>query len=187
MKKINKICLCLLSFLMAFFVVALQIDVFASDTKFSSFGATYQIKEIADEYDFGYGITYQREISTSSVTQSGLSTGFSLNVDSAQQAHVLTVKPSEDVLLVPYTFVDGGQWHAVTVKKAALQYEATHPGYKVVAAVNGDFFNINSTYEALGLMVQDGDVIRPFQQGPSSWIGENDGVFICCFSNLRYF
>ena len=161
MKKINKICLCLLSFLMAFFVVALQIDVFASDTKFSSFGATYQIKEIADEYDFGYGITYQREISTSSVTQSGLSTGFSLNVDSAQQAHVLTVKPSEDVLLVPYTFVDGGQWHAVTVKKAALQYEATHPGYKVVAAVNGDFFKINDVIKAsTGVTIGQGEYYK---------------------------
>ena len=161
MKKINKICLCLLSFLLAFFVVALQIDVFASDTKFSSFGATYQIKEIADEYDFGYGITYQREISTSSVTQSGLSTGFSLNVDSAQQAHVLTVKPSEDVLLVPYTFVDGGQWHAVTVKKAALQYEATHPGYKVVAGVNGDFFQINEVVKAsTGVTIGQGEYYK---------------------------
>ena len=161
MKKISKICLSLLLINLIALMVIVPVDVFASNAKFSSFGATYQIKEVVDEYDFGYGITYQREISTSSVTQSGLSTGFSLNVDSPQQAHVLTVKPSEDVLLVPYTFLDGSNWYASTVKKAALQYEATHPGYKVVAGVNGDFFQINEVVKAsTGVTIGQGEYYK---------------------------
>ena len=64
MKKISKICLSLLLINLIALMVIVPVDVFASNAKFSSFGATYQIKEVVDEYDFGYGITYQREIST---------------------------------------------------------------------------------------------------------------------------
>ena len=161
MKNIRKISLCLLVLVISFICLSLQVNVFASDAKYSNYGATYQIKEVVDEYDFGYGITYQREISTSSVTQSGLTTGISLNVDSPQQANVITIKPSDDVQLVPYTFLEGGNWQATTVKKAALQYEATHPGYRVVAAVNGDFFRINDSVKAsTGVTVGQGEYYK---------------------------
>ena len=58
----------------------------------------------------------------------------------------------------------------------AKDWEEQHPGWIVVAAVNGDFFQINSTYEANGLMIQDTDVIRAYQHGPASWIGESYGA-----------
>ena len=161
MKLIKKLSMSILVLTLVCLFTINAINVFANNNKFALYGATYQVTEVVDEYDFGYGITFQREISTSSVTKSGLTTGVTLNVDSPQQAHVLTVKPSEDVELVPYTFLDGAQWHATTVKKAALQYEATHPGYRVVAAVNGDFFQISHTYKAsTGVTVGQGEYYK---------------------------
>ena len=161
MKKVRKYSLCLLVIAFSVLCCAIQINVFASDAKYSNYGATYQIKEVVDEYDFGYGITFQRELSTSSITKNGLSSGVSLNVDSPQQASILTVTPSEEVLLVPYTFIDGGQWQALTVKKAALQYEASNPGYRVVAGVNGDFFAINEAVKAsTGVTIGQGEYYK---------------------------
>ena len=161
MKLIKKFSLSILVLTLVSLFTFNAINVFASYDKYANFGATYQIKEVVDEYDFGYGITFQREISTSSVTQGGLTTGITLNNDSPQQAHVLTVKPSDDVELVPYTFLSGPQWSATTVKKAALQYEATHPGYRVVAAVNGDFFQISHTYKAsTGVTIGQGEYYK---------------------------
>ena len=93
---------------------------------------------------------------------------------------------SEEVKMVVWSQGTKHGFKSSRTTLTAKDWEEAHPGWIVVAAVNGDFFNINSTYEALGLMVQDGDVIRPFQQGPSSWIGENDGVLAWDANNKLY-
>ena len=83
---------------------------------------------------------------------------------------------SEEVKMVVWSQGTTHGFKASRTTLTAKHWEDTHPGWIVVAAINGDFFNINSTYEALGLMVQDGDVIRAHNHVPSSWIGEDDGV-----------
>ncbi len=83
---------------------------------------------------------------------------------------------SEEVKMVVWSQGTDHGFKSSRTTLTAKDWEEKHPGWIVVAAINGDFFHINTTYEALGLMVQDTDVIRPFQQGPSSWVGEYDGV-----------
>lgn len=51
-------------------------------------------------------------------------------------------------------------WKSSTVRNTLLDYEAKHPGWKVVAAVNGDFFDIGNTFQPSGAYVQDGDVLK---------------------------
>ena len=58
-------------------------------------------------------------------------------------------------------------WTLTTVTKMASNYELYNPGYKVIAAINGDFFDIESkaSYGPLlkttrGVGVSDGEVIR---------------------------
>ena len=72
-----------------------------------------------------------------------------------------------------------GTKHAYKSSRTTLtakHYEKTHPGWIVVAAVNGDFFRISDTFEAINLMVQDSDVIRPHQAYQTSSIGTDCGV-----------
>ena len=45
-----------------------------------------------------------------------------------------------------------------TVTNIAKDYEATHPGYKVIAGINADYFNM-SNFAPINAIVQDGDVI----------------------------
>ena len=83
---------------------------------------------------------------------------------------------NEEVKIVTWSQGSEHGFKSSTVRYTAEHYEETHPGWIVVAAVNGDFFEINSTYEALGLMVQDGDVIRAHQQAQYSTPENSDGV-----------
>lgn len=83
---------------------------------------------------------------------------------------------NEEVKIVTWSQGTEHGFRSSTVRYTAEDYEKKHPGWVVVAAVNGDFFQINSTYEALGLMVQDGDVIRAHQQYQDSTPEQSDGV-----------
>ena len=85
---------------------------------------------------------------------------------------------SEDIKTVVWSHgsIDGFQSSTTTL--TAKNYEETHPGWIVVAAANGDWFRINDTCEATNLMVQDGEVIRPFVYYNVDWrqvIGWSDG------------
>ena len=74
---------------------------------------------------------------------------------------MLEVTPSDEVFLVPFAYLEGSKWTATSVKKAALQYETIHPGYKVVAGINGDFFKINDAVRAsTGVTVSQGEYYK---------------------------
>lgn len=161
MKKIVIFLNCLLLIVLLYFISFNVINVFASDNEFSIYGSTYKVTEVLDSYDLGYGVSYQRENATTSILESGLAVDIPLNEDTSQQVHLLTITPSENVQLVPYTYIEGGQWHAMPVKKAAIKYETTHPGYKVIAGVNGDFFKINDSVKAsTGVTISQGEFYK---------------------------
>ena len=171
MKNIKKIFLILIVNVLSIFMFAGTLNVFASDNGFEMYGAAYKVKEIVDEYDLGYGVSFKRELGNTSITKSGLATGIALNDNAPQQVHLLTVKPSENVELVPYTYLEKGNWNAVPVKKAALQYETSHPGYKVIAGVNGDFFKINNSIKAsTGVTISQGEFFKAKSNHSSSAI-----------------
>ena len=153
MKIIRKISFSLLIVVLAFVTLMDPAQVFASDNEYSNQGASYKVTEVVDELDLGFGVKYHREISG---TKKAGSSGYD-----PQQVNVLQITPSDDVELVPYAFLDGNQWYATSVKKAALQYEATHPGYRVIAAVNGDYFKINEVVKAsTGVTIGQGEYYK---------------------------
>ena len=75
-------------------------------------------------------------------------------------------------------------WQKATVKQTMQDFESKHPGWIVVAGVNGDFFDNSSggTSEPTGFYVQDGgEVFRPDHAGAGyrltlGW--NNDGSYI---------
>ena len=147
----KKVLLNILALLLAVVVFVDPAQVLAAANEYSNEGATYRVNEVVDEYDLGFGVKYHREISETK--RSGYS-GFD-----AQQVNVLEITPSDDVQLVPYAYLVDDQWNAIAVKKAAIEYETRYPGYKVVAAVNGDYFKINDAVRAsTGVTIGQGEV-----------------------------
>ncbi len=72
------------------------------------------------------------------------------------------VLPSEAEAIKVVTWSTGSDdaWTKVTCRDTALDFEAKNPGWIVVGAVNGDFFDINATGQPTNYFVQDGEVLR---------------------------
>lgn len=86
-------------------------------------------------------------------------------------------KASEDVKVIVWSEGTENGWKSSTVRNTARHYEETHPGWIVVAAVNGDGFQINSTYEPNNIHVQEGDVIQPRNSViPIGWQSDNTPI-----------
>ena len=86
-------------------------------------------------------------------------------------------KASEDVKVVVWSEGTENGWKSSTVRNTARHYEETHPGWIVVAAVNGDGFQINSTYEPNNIHVQEGDVVQPRESViPIGWQSDNTPI-----------
>ena len=149
----KKVFLNILALLLAVVMFVDPAQVFAAANEYSNEGATYKVNEVVDEYDLGFGVKYHREISATK--RAGYS-GFD-----AQQVNVLEITPSSEVQLVPYAYLADDQWNAIAVKKAAIEYETRYPGYKVVAAVNGDYFKINDYVRAsTGVTIGQGEFYK---------------------------
>lgn len=160
MKAIKRIFLFLSVIVVSLVCFSIQTNVFAQD-QFTNGYATYKIKREADQKNLGYGVNYRRDISTLATNQKGITNNTELNKEYDQQVNVLEIMPSDEVQLVPYAFLDGSNWVHTTLKKAAKQYEATHPGYKVIAGVNGDYFQIKYSVKAsTGVTISQGEFYK---------------------------
>jgi len=91
-----------------------------------------------------------------------------LNGDSAKifQEHFVQWVDLENydngVKLVTWTKQNADSWNAATTKICAQDWEAHHPGWIVVAGVNGDFFQNSGkiTWEPTNNFMADGDMYR---------------------------
>ena len=66
------------------------------------------------------------------------------------------------VKLVTWTKQNPDTWNAATTKNCAIDWEANHPGWIVVAGTNGDFFQNSGsiTWEPTNNFMADGDMYR---------------------------
>lgn len=80
----------------------------------------------------------------------------------------LTVGSGSSVKPVVWSMGSKDEWKASTLDKMIADYESKHPGYIVVGAVNGDFFDNSAggTGEPTNFHVQEGEVMR------AHWSGE---------------
>lgn len=161
MKTLKKFALIVLFLMLVLPVSFSFINVSANSNSYSNYGATYKVKNVTDEKELGYGVSFHREKATLTTTKTGVTNSITVNQEYGQQVSVLEIESGSEAILVPYAFLDGGQWHATSVRKAALQYEATHPGYKVLAAVNGDYFRINDAVKtSTGVTIGQGEYYK---------------------------
>lgn len=65
---------------------------------------------------------------------------------------------SENVELVVWSAGSNDRWRSATLRSTIVDFEDRNPGYKVIAGVNGDFFDIQDTFQPNNSMVSAGDV-----------------------------
>ena len=135
-------------------------------------GSQYRITEVVEQNKLHGGVVHTKYKAESSYTRdtNGSYVGYThAGMFYPQSVNVLEVPNNGDVKVVQWSFHSATtvEWTLTTVVKMAENYESLHPGYKVIAAINGDFFDINSTasYGPLlkstrGVGVSDGEVIR---------------------------
>lgn len=81
-----------------------------------------------------------------------------------QQINILMGKASKDMKVVSWGYTTSSKYQLRDVVSLARDYELNHPGWKVVAGINADFFDMqgngNLPYQPIGPMISNGEVIR---------------------------
>ena len=156
-------------------------------------GAYYKVEESIEDTFLEYGLAsveYLHEKAYTAITDAKRLIGnecggamygsgtLDLNKEYTQNAHILKISKDANVKIVAWSVIKDGHWGLSTILETAKDYEAKHPGYKVIAGVNGDFFDINADndypYTVLGTMAADGDVIKVESTWPAVNF-KNDG------------
>lgn len=142
-----------LTFIFIFAFVAFDVNVNAeTEENVTDIGvAKYKVEEVTRETNLPYGVKQHTEIGYTSaaageVTNMGLNVteSFIANKYYQQQVNILEIPSSADIKITPWAYVTSGAWNTRTVKLMAQDFEEKNPGYKVIAAINGDGFDINS-------------------------------------------
>ena len=156
-------------------------------------GSKYRVTEVVEQNKLHGGVVHTKYKAESSYTKdtNGSYVGKTYaGMFYPQSVNVLEVPNNGDVKVVQWSFHSSTtvEWTLTTVTKMAENYEQLHPGYKVIAAINGDFFDINSEggYGPLlkstrGVGVSDGEVIRAMdarglENNPLTIGFKNDGT-----------
>src|SRR5690554_3642135 len=136
-------------------------------------GATYEEVEVQEENFLPYGV-YQRKVwATTSTSMEGyVAAGYNGGTTElvepgkpySQQVNIMEVPSSENVRITTWAHLNGHKWSLATVRALINDYESKNPGWKVIGAINGDFFDIGGTgnlpYQTSGAMVSNGEFYK---------------------------
>ena len=149
------------------------VNVTGAETVSEFNGSKYRVTSVVEENLLYGGIKHTKYNAESSFIRNtddkyiGTTTA---NQFYAQSVNTLEIPNNGKAKVVQWTYLPSSStfgWTLTTVTKMASNYELYNPGYKVIAAINGDFFDISSegAYGPLlkttrGVGVSDGEVIR---------------------------
>ena len=98
--------------------------------------ASFSVTKTTVNKQLMYGVSYK---SVEGVSNTAGST------NTAKQVCAVVEIPSvEGLVVTSWANMGTNKWNMSHVNVVAKNYEATHPGYKVIAATNGDFYDINA-------------------------------------------
>ncbi|MCR5423093.1 MAG: phosphodiester glycosidase family protein [Bacilli bacterium] len=158
MKKIkrfiNFILVCLISILVFNYNVFSTSDV----TSVKGGAADFYVESTYEAKELDFGVKYRHDLAYSRINDSSYSVsgaydaGGSANSSGpleygkyyTQNINVMEIPTDSGINIVSYANIKGGLWTLTSVKAFITRYEQTHPDEKVIAAINGDFFDINS-------------------------------------------
>ena len=185
----------LITFITLFILfVSASINTSAEDeSKTEVDGGYYRVEETLEEYELEYGLSsvnYKHEKAYTAITDSQRLIGYEcggstyssnpleLNKEYSQNSFILELKKNSNLQIVVWSCISNGSWNLSTILQTAEDFEKKNPGYKVIAGVNGDFFDINAgnayPYTVSGTMVSNGEVLKVYQYWPAINF-KNDG------------
>lgn len=135
-------------------------------------GARYQVTEVAETNELPFGVRQTRNIAQTSTSLSGYDAdglgGGNAEVVPGQfyqqQVNVLEVPSSDTVRVTTWANLNGNRWTLTSVRAMISDYEAKNTGWKVLAAINADFFDISGTgnlpYQTSGATVSAGEFFK---------------------------
>ena len=95
---------------------------------------------------------------------------------------ILPIKDS-DVRVVCYSSGTATNWKGGRPSELASVFEKEHPGWIVIAGINGDFFNIDDNCEPCGTFMQEGMFLKSYPDFSEGAIGfKNDGSYVYGFT-----
>ena len=152
------------------------------------FEARYLVNE-ATEYSYlPYGVLFQKitamtstplDVGADADGYSGITAPLIPNQYYLQQVSLLEVPSTSDIKITTWANWPGGNtWKLTTVKGLISNYEKNNPGWKVIAAINGDFFDINANgnlpYQTSSVVISDGNFYKTTGGGLVGF--KNDGT-----------
>ena len=122
----------------------------------STCNADYQQSSVINSVNLDYGVKYRSVNGNSRYT---------LNGDYVPQVcNYLEIPSNQGLLVTSWSNFKSDGWKLSHVDDVAKNFEATHPGYRVIAITNGDFYDINGAdhfpYSPTGALVSDGNFYK---------------------------
>ena len=137
-------------------------------------GSKYKIISVNEENELYFGLKHNEYTAESSYINESSGTGVGRTLPNkfySQNVNVLEVPNNNGVQVVHWSYLPSSSskgWMTTTLTTMISNYETHNPGYKVLAAINGDFYDINANgaYGPLlktiqGVCVSNGEVIKP--------------------------
>ena len=131
--------------------------VFSTQTVFAS-SLSFKKGDVKESLSLIDGVDYEK-FSATSVNDEGVS--------GSQQVNMVSVSPMSGAKVVSWAIPNMNGIKASTVMQMALDYEAKHPEYMVIAAINDDYFGSDSVTKVFSMRNQsvvDGVVLRDKSQ-----------------------
>lgn len=163
--------------------------VFSEPVVTTALGAEYLVENRMNDELLSSGVRYIKDRAQSSAslrittqTEAGLGSSNPLIAGQLypQQVNVLEVPNQENVKVIPWTVLTQSGWTLSTVRNIARNFETLNPGWRVIAAVNGDFFDIrgqgNLPYQPSGAHMADGEMFRSLTSGTTVGFMSDNGV-----------
>ena len=118
--------------------------------------ATFTATKTVVNKPLSYGISYRSVEGTSN-------TAGSTSVV-RQVCNAIEIPSVEGLVITSWADVSPTKWNMSHVNAVAKKYEEAHPGYKVIAATNGDFYDINANNNfprtPTGCEISDGNYFK---------------------------
>jgi len=163
-----------------------EINVFESAEVTKLAGGEYFYDEILNYNELPFGVTQYThwgytKTDNAGIDEDGIGSS-KLIIDTSkyysQQVNVLELPSQLETKVVVWANTNNHAWTLNSVRAMIQDYEKLNPGYKVVAAVNGDFFDINGNYNfrysTNGATVGDGEYFK--SQSGKTIAFKNDGT-----------
>ncbi len=165
-KTIKKILFVFITIISTFSLV----NVYADETNGLYSGDLYR-ETLVESQNVYRDVVYSRILAETKTTMPhgkdqglGGSVGIDTNKWYGQQINIVDVPRGQETFVIPWSIQGDMQWEFSSIAGIAYDFEAKHPGYKVLAGINADFYDWHTTLDypnsGVGIEAHEGDLIR---------------------------